>query len=198
MTIDTIELIDENALLKDVMKDDSVIRTKYEDDRAQATFSRFLRLIGISPDDAHNFRVRNSDSLYISPNGRYIMALRYSKNYDRIFIEDPNKGHYWWTLDKLKDSFQSVSSGSCMQVFFVFCCHTHCSDHVDMELWQCCDEFLSIPVSVFSRHDIDLINFRPHFSRDEKGFEWRHNKKGIKENLNRYLSIHQELFREYR
>lgn len=118
------ELIDENLLLKDVVKDDSAIRTKYEDDRAQATFSRFLRLIGISPDGANNFRVRNSDSLYISPNGRYIMGLRYSKNYAHIF-EDPNKGHYWWTLDKLKDSFQSISSGSCMQVFFVFCCHRY-------------------------------------------------------------------------
>lgn len=194
----TIELIEENELLKDIMKDDIAIRTIYEDDRAQITFNRFLRLIGISPDNVHNFRVKGSDSLYVSSNGRYIMAMRYSKNYDKMFVEDPNRGHYWWTLDKLKDSFRSVSAGNCMQVFFVFCCHTNCSNHIDMELWQCCDEFLSIPVTVFSRNNIDLFNFRPHFYRDENGFEWRHEGKGIKENLNRYLNIHKELFTEYR
>lgn len=193
MSLVTVDIKD---ISEEVEKDNDRIRTVYEDERARATFDKFLTSIGILPDVQHKFSIGNSDSLYMAPNGRYVIALRYSKNYDLRFKEDPDRGHYWWTLDKLKDSFRSHDR--CISVFFVFCCHTDCSNHVDMSLWQCCDEFLSVPVSVFNRHNVNLFTFRPHFYRSERGFEWRHDKSRIREDLNRYLNIHCEMFREYK
>lgn len=145
----------------------SLIDLKYD------AYKKFFDLIGINKDNIPKFKIGGDDSTYVSPNGKYIMVLRYSKSY-------ADTGHYWFTLEPFKDQVRSRKDGSVADVYYVFCCHA--------DIDTPCDQFVVTPVTIFM--NVDMDTFRPHFFGNGASIRLVNKKLGIRENLGEYLNVY--------